>query len=102
MDLGEIGIDGETRFCWLMIGWTVAGFRKNGIELSGFMKKVSSCLTNLLTVSFSNNILDHGVSEYLHCILLWVKGNRKFDFVRVALLEVSPITLFLWSLLYVG
>jgi hypothetical protein len=40
----------------------VAGFCEHGNELSGSMKK-DYCLTSCVTISFSNNILHHGVSN---------------------------------------
>jgi hypothetical protein len=41
----------------------VAGFRDHGNEPSGSIKKAGYFLTSWVTISFSNNILHHGVSE---------------------------------------
>jgi hypothetical protein len=39
------------------------GFCEHGNEPSGSIKKAGYFLTGRVTVSFSNNILHHGVSE---------------------------------------
>jgi hypothetical protein len=41
----------------------VAGFCEHGNEPSGSMKKAEYFLTSRVPVSFSNNVLHHGVSE---------------------------------------
>jgi hypothetical protein len=41
----------------------VAGFCEHGNELSGSIKEEGCCLTSLVTISFSKNILHPGVSE---------------------------------------
>jgi len=41
----------------------VAGFCEHGNEPSGSMKKTCYSLTTWLTISFSKNILHHGVSN---------------------------------------
>jgi hypothetical protein len=44
----------------------VAGFCKHGNEPSGSIKKASCYLIGRVTISFSKNILYHGVSMYTH------------------------------------
>jgi hypothetical protein len=41
----------------------MAGFCENGDESLGFIKKAGYILTSLVTNSFSNNVLHHGVSK---------------------------------------
>jgi hypothetical protein len=41
----------------------VAGFCEHGNEPSGSIKKAGCCLTRQVTISFSKNVLHHGVSE---------------------------------------
>jgi hypothetical protein len=41
----------------------VAGFCDHGNEPSGSMKKAGNYLTRYVTISFSKNVLHHGVSE---------------------------------------
>jgi hypothetical protein len=41
----------------------VAGFGKHGSKPSGSVKKAGYFLTSCVTISFSNNVLHHGVSE---------------------------------------
>jgi hypothetical protein len=52
----------------------VAGFCEHGNIPSGSIKKAGHCLTNLVTFSFSNSILHHGVSEWARQKLL--PGNK--------------------------
>jgi hypothetical protein len=62
IDLREIGIDGRTGFGWLWIA-SKAGFCENGNEPSGSIKKAGYFLTSRVTISFSNNVLHHGVRK---------------------------------------
>jgi hypothetical protein len=57
---------GRTGFGWLRIG-PVAGFRKHCNEPSGSIKKAGYCLTSQVTISFSKNILHHGVGNLGIC-----------------------------------
>jgi hypothetical protein len=47
------------------MGWTGFGWLKHGNEPWGFRKKAWYCLTSWVTMSFSNNILHHGVSNFI-------------------------------------
>jgi hypothetical protein len=51
----------------------VAGFCKHGNEPSGFIKKSGYFLTGLVTISFSNNVLHHGVSKQVSKLCMGVK-----------------------------
>jgi hypothetical protein len=53
---------GRTGFSWLRIG-SSGGFCEHGNEPSGSIKEAGYCFISRMTVSFSNNILHHGVSE---------------------------------------
>jgi hypothetical protein len=46
----------------------VEGFCEHGNEPSSSIKKAFCCLTSCVTISFSKNILQHGISKvlYLH------------------------------------
>jgi hypothetical protein len=51
----------------------VAGFYEHGNEPSGSLKKGDCCLTSSGTISFSKNMLHHGVSTIdIHCQSLLV------------------------------
>jgi len=41
----------------------VTGFCEHGNEPSDSIKKAGYCLTSCVTISFSNNILHHGISK---------------------------------------
>jgi hypothetical protein len=41
----------------------MAGFCEHGDEPSGSIKEAGYCLTSCVTISFSKNILYHGVSK---------------------------------------
>jgi hypothetical protein len=62
MDLREIGMD-RVNWIWLA-GDRVQGFCEHGSEPLGSIKKAGYCLTRWVTISFSKNILHHGVSKY--------------------------------------
>jgi hypothetical protein len=64
MDLREIGIEGRTGFSWLRIG-SSGGLLWTRWWTFGFHKKAGYFLTSWVTISFSNNILHHGVSEWV-------------------------------------
>jgi hypothetical protein len=54
----------RTGFSWLRIG-SSGGFCKHGDERSDSIKKAGYFLIKCVTISFSNNILNHGVSQSL-------------------------------------
>jgi hypothetical protein len=56
--LGRQGSMGRTRFIWLSVG-SSGGFFEHGDEPSGSIKKAGYCLTSLVTISFSENLLFH-------------------------------------------
>jgi hypothetical protein len=53
---------GRSGFGWLRIG-SSCGFCEHGSKPSASIKKTGYCLTSLVTISFSKNILHHGVSK---------------------------------------
>jgi len=62
---------GRTGFYWLGYG-LVAGFCEYGNEPSGSIKDTGYCLTIRVTISFSKNVLHHGVSKLLFVLLRWI------------------------------
>jgi hypothetical protein len=71
MDIEEIGIDERTGFCWLMIG-SSGGILWPRCWTCGFSKKGWYFLTRWVTISFSNNILHHGVSKVKIYVCGWM------------------------------
>jgi hypothetical protein len=53
---------GRTGFGWFRIG-SSGGFCEHSNEPSGSINKAGSCSRSSVTISFSKNILHHGVSE---------------------------------------
>jgi len=53
---------GRTGFGWLRIG-PVTGFFEHDSGPSGSTKNAGYCFTSRVTISFSKNILQHGVSK---------------------------------------
>jgi hypothetical protein len=60
--LGRYGSIRRTGLGWLRIG-SSGGLFEHGHEHLGSINKAGYILTSLVTISFSNNILHHGVSE---------------------------------------
>jgi hypothetical protein len=49
------------------------GFCENGSEPSGSIEKAGYFLTGWVTISFSNNVLHHGVSKYISHYMYFLK-----------------------------
>jgi len=62
MDHREIGIDGRMDSAGSGYG-PVVGLCEHVNEPSDFIRRTGYCLTSCVTISFSKNILHHGVSK---------------------------------------
>jgi hypothetical protein len=72
---------GRTGFSWLRIGSSGGLVRTQSWTL-GFHKKAGYILTSWVTISFSINILHHGVSEWVSVATVMVSGVIHFHTLK--------------------